>query len=151
MTSKRLLILSCSERKCCARGLLPAIERYNGPTFQVLRHFQREQPEEAASVDVYILSAAYGLIPADRLIPFYDQKINQSRAAELQPEVLRTFAQIIQNDYTSLCLVVGRTYLTALEGWKDLIPANLNWTVAEGPMGAKQTQLKNWLWDVPGK
>ncbi len=60
---KRLLILSCSQRKSESLERLPAIERYNGPLFFVLRRFIRECPGQARHLDVYILSAAYGLIP----------------------------------------------------------------------------------------
>jgi hypothetical protein len=39
-----MLILACSRRKRPDEGLLPAIERYDGPAFRVLRHFLREMP-----------------------------------------------------------------------------------------------------------
>ena len=146
MSSKRrLLILSCSERKHNSRELLPAIERYNGPMFFVLRRFLRDCPEKARLLDVYILSAAHGLIPASQPIALYDQKMIQYRASELQPHVLATFGELMQNNYTSLCIVMGKTYFAALEGWWDLAPTNLALMVAKGPMGVKQAQLKNWL------
>jgi len=62
-TVKRLLILSCSQRKRPDPGLLPAIERYDGPVFQVVRRYLREQPAGSKQLDVFILSARYGLIP----------------------------------------------------------------------------------------
>ena len=55
--SKRLLLLSCSQRKRPDPGLLPAIERYDGPQYQVLRTFIREYPAESQLSDTYILSA----------------------------------------------------------------------------------------------
>ena len=142
---RRLLILSCSERKHTSKELLPAIERYNGPVFFLLRRFLRDCPEKARLLDVYILSAAHGLIPASQLIAPYDQKMIQYRASELQPHVLATFGELMQNNYTSLCIVMGKAYLAALEGWWDLVPTNLALMVAKGPMGVKQAQLKNWL------
>jgi len=36
MGDSRLLILSCSQRKRPDSGLLPAIERYDGPVFRVV-------------------------------------------------------------------------------------------------------------------
>ena len=144
-SKRRLLILSCSKRKRSALGLLPAIERYNGPVFFVLRRFLRDYPDKAKLLDVYILSAAHGLIPANHPIASYDREMIQSRVAELQPQVLAAFGKIMQDGYTSLCLVMGKTYLTALEGWQDLVSTNLVSTVAEGPMGVKQAQLKDWL------
>ena len=107
--------------------------------------FLRDCPDKAKSLDVYILSAAHGLIPASQPIAPYDQKMIQCRASELQPHILATFGELMQNDYTSLCLVMGKAYLTALKGWRDLVPTNLELMVAKGPMGTKQTQLKNWL------
>ena len=61
--NRRLLILACSQRKQASCEPLPAIDRYNGPLFLVLRRFMRECPRQARLLDVYILSAAYGLIP----------------------------------------------------------------------------------------
>ena len=145
VSKRRLLILSCSQRKHSSPGLLPAIERYNGPTFFVLRRFLKECPDKAGTLDVYILSAAYGLIPADRPIAFYDRKMNASRAAGLRGEVLGAFTRVMQDGYDSLCLVMGKTYLTALTGWEDSAPANLKLTVAEGTIGVKLAQLKHWL------
>lgn len=145
---RRLLILSCSERKHTSKELLPAIGRYNGPVFFVLRRFLRDCPDKAKLLDVYILSAAHGLIPASQPIAPYNQKMTQHRASELQPHVLSIFGELMQKNYTSLCLVMGKTYFAALEGWRDLTPTNLALTIAKGPMGAKQAQLKNWLWTL---
>ena len=39
----RMLILSCSSRKKPTNRQMPAIERYDGPAFRVLRKFLREQ------------------------------------------------------------------------------------------------------------
>ena len=144
---RRLLILSCSERKHTSENLLPATERYNGPLFFVLRRFLRECPREAKQLDVYILSAAYGLIMGDSPIPFYDQKMNMSRIVELQPQVKKVFSNILQNNYTSIRFVLGKNYLKAFEGSQDLIPILTELIVTNGPIGKKQTQLKKWLWE----
>ena len=112
---KRLLILSCSQRKSTSPEPLPAIERYNGPLFFVLRRFIRECPRQTRHLDVYILSAAYGLIPWDFPTPLYDQKMNASRIVELQPQVETTFSNILQNKYASICFVLGKTYLKAFD------------------------------------
>ena len=143
---KRLLILSCSQRKSTFPGLLPAIERYDGPLFFVLRRFIRKCPRQARDLDVYILSAAYGLIPGDFLTPLYDEKMNTSRIVELQPQVETTFSNILQNKYASICFVLGKTYLKAFKDLRHLIPAFTESSVAYGPIGKKQTQLKKWLW-----
>ena len=144
---RRLLILSCSQRKNTSQGQLPAIDRYNGPLFFVLRRFLRECPHEAKQLDVYILSAAYGLIAEDFPTPLYDQKMNMARALELQPQVKTTFSGVLQNNYASICFVLGKTYLKAFKDLKQLIPVHTKPVIAYGPIGKKQTQLKEWLWE----
>ncbi|NTU80213.1 MAG: hypothetical protein HGA45_12535 [Chloroflexales bacterium] len=57
----RLLILKCSAAKPGGPEPIPASERYGGPLWRVLRHYQRVQPIFAADLDVYGLSAEYGL------------------------------------------------------------------------------------------
>ena len=143
---KRLLILSCSQRKSTSADLLPAIERYNGPLFFVLRRFIRECPRQTRHLDVYILSAAYGLIPWDFPIPLYDRKMNTSRVVELQPQVNTAFSNILQNNYTSICFVLGKTYLKAFKDLRRLVPPFTESIVTYGPIGKKQAQLKIWLW-----
>ena len=143
---RRLLILSCSQRKHATQEPLPAIERYNGPLFFVLRRFLRECPRQARQLDVYILSAAYGLIPGDFPTAWYDQKINASRVAELQPQVNTTFSDIRRDNYVSTCFVLGKTYLKVFEGLQNLVTTHTQPIVVYGTMGKKQTQLKKWLW-----
>jgi hypothetical protein len=61
---RRLLILACSQRKNPARGKLPAIDRYDGPAFRVLRKYSRDSAANLPTV--LILSAKHGLIAADQ-------------------------------------------------------------------------------------
>lgn len=145
---KRLLILSCSQRKSTSPEPVPAIERYNGPLFFVLRRFIRERPRQTKHLDVYILSAAYGLIPWDFPTPLYNRKMNISRVVELQPQINTEFSNVLQNKYASICFVLGKTYLRAFKDLGQLIPAFTELIVANGPMGKKQAQLKKWLWET---
>ena len=144
---RRLLILSCSQRKHASHKPLPAIDRYNGPLFFVLRRFLRECPLRAKLLDVYILSAKYGLIPADFPTALYDRKMTPSRAVELESQVATVFSDIIRANYTSICFVLGKTYLKAFGGAKDFVPIRTDLIFAYGPIGKKQAQLKKWLWD----
>lgn len=88
VSGRLLLILSCSQRKRLDLGLLPAIERYDGGHFRVLRKARREGywPE---AMDVLILSARYGPLAASTPITNYDQKITRDRANELHSQVLQ--------------------------------------------------------------
>src|SRR5215475_9884935 len=89
MTSDhRLLILSCSQRKRPDRILLPALERYDGPVFRMLRKFLRSCSARESHPEVYILSVRFGLIPAHQPISYYDCRMTPQQASIFQPQVL---------------------------------------------------------------
>ena len=143
---RRLLILSCSQRKCTSPEPVPAIERYNGPFYFVLRRFLRKFPCQASLLDVHILSAAYGLIPRDFPTPWYDRKMDMSRAVELQPQVNTTFSDIVRDNYDSICFALGKAYLKGFENALELVPSETELVITHGRIGEQQAQLKEWLW-----
>lgn len=143
--SRRLLILMCSDRKRGDTELLPALERYDGPLWQVLRVFLREQPLFAAQLDVYVLSAAFGLVPASQDVPWYDQKMIPGRAAELRSSALATFHRLMIEGYEHVCLGLSQAYLPAMSGWEELVPGGTVVTIADGPIGTKKGQVRAWL------
>ncbi len=144
--ARRLLILTCSARKRDDADLLPAQERYDGPLWQVLRSVIREQPLFVGDVDVYVLSAAYGLIPATDMIPTYEQTMTDERAQELHDATIQKFRSLLERgDYDRCCLGLSQLYLRALDGWEFVTPVGTLVTVAGGPMGEKLSQVKRWL------
>lgn len=142
---RRLLILMCSESKRATPELLPAQDRYRGPLWQMLGLFRRQQPDEAAHIDVFAISAALGLIPATQAITDYDQKMTAARAAELQEQTLARFQELMHREYAQLCLGLSQVYLPALTGWKAIVPACTEVTITDGPIGTKKAQLRAWL------
>lgn len=150
VSNPRLLILSCSKKKRLTPGFLPALERYDGPIFRVMNKFMQECPCEAKLLDVYILSAKFGLIPAGQPIPNYDLRVTMQRVEKLQLRTLTKLKQIlIDGQYTELFLSMGKDYLRVLTGYESLIPANLKMTISTGTMGRKQAELRNWLHGEP--
>jgi len=100
MTSDhRLLILSCSQRKRPDRGLLPALERYDGPVFRMLRKFLRSCSVEESHPKVYILSVQFGLIPAHQPISHYDCRMTPQQASIFRLQVLDQLRHILRNKY----------------------------------------------------
>lgn len=145
----RLLIMACSQRKRPDPGLLPAIERYNGPQFQVIHKFLREFPDKADTLSVYILSAKFGLISATKPIPNYDYKMSLERGRDLQFQVLNDFKCLLQNgDYNQLFINLGKNYLEAFVGYEQLIPGNVTVIIAKGSQGRRQAELHDWLYEV---
>src|SRR2546421_6537643 len=84
-----LLIIACSQRKRSDVDLLPAIDRYDGGNYRLLRKAQREG-NWPNGLNVLILSAKYGLIESSTLIADYNQRMNRARASELQEKTLQT-------------------------------------------------------------
>lgn len=141
----RLLILKCSARKRGGAEPIPVVERYDGPLWRVLRSFQREQPIFAADLDIYGLSAEYGLIPGTTPIPNYERTMAPERADELRPQILAAFQELMGRGYEQLCLGVSDRYLRAMAGWEAYVPAGVDVTLTDGMMGEKLGQLRAWL------
>lgn len=145
LVSRSLLILSCSERKRGEPELLAAVERYDSPTFRVVRRFLHERPSK--KLDILIVSAKFGLVFFDQLIPNYDQRMTSMRAQELHPRVIAELEDILERQsYQELCFCMGRDYLQVLEGYDKLVPPELTVTVVTGPPGKKLAELHRWLY-----
>ena len=142
----RLLILSCSQRKHSTPNLLPALERYDGPAFKVINKFMRVRPFEAQSLDVYILSAKFGLIPSGQLIPNYDRRVTRQQVEKLRIPTLTALKRILTDrQYDELFINMGKDYLRLLGGYESLFSNNLKVIISAGAMGRKQAELRNWL------
>jgi hypothetical protein len=116
----------------------------------VLRRFIKQQPLESKGISVYILSAEFGLIRHDQLIPYYDHRMTRTRAQTLQPGVIAELRRILStNYYRELFISVGRDYLSALDGYDTLIPAHLIVKQSTGGLGKKLSELHDWLYGKP--
>lgn len=141
---RRLLILACSQRKNPTAGVLPAIDRYDGPAFRVLRKFLREAPEDAPFV--LILSARYGLIDSASRIPDYECRMSVALAKRRRPTVLKTLGRVLRSQrWRSVGLCVGKDYQAALEGMEPLLPEEAQVEVLDGGLGPRLTSLREWL------
>ncbi len=146
--NRRLLILSCSSKKRSNQGLLPALERYDGPAYRVINKFLRVRPSGIESLDIYVLSAEFGLIPASKPIPDYDRRMTPQRGKELQQPTLNELKRILSGEqYGELFISLGKDYLRVLLGFEALIPANLKVTVSTKSIGYKLGELRHWLYE----
>lgn len=142
----RCLILGCSRKKLAGAELMPAINRYDGPLYRVTRKFLRERPDEGANLEIFVLSAALGLVPSQMPIPYYDQRMTAKRAHELRPIVLRQLSHVVTSQsFGELYLCVGRGYQEALTGWETIILDHAVVTIATGSLGKRQSDLQYWL------
>ena len=141
---ERLLILSCSQQKVAARGRLPAIDRYDGPAFRVLRKYLRTGPIQAPTV--LIVSAKFGLIESERKIPWYDQCLSIALAAKLRPRILEVAERVLQSrQWQVVGLCAGKEYQSALDGVTAFIPAGIQLDLLAGGLGKRLSALRAWL------
>jgi hypothetical protein len=141
-----LMILACSARKRHDQGTLPALARYDGVNYRVLRKAQREK-RVPDTLDVLILSAEYGILDAQDQIPNYDRLMTPTRARELQPHVARALAaRLAAARYEEVFIVVGKTYRIALETAEGVHDAD-RVIYACGGIGEQMSELKQWLAD----
>lgn len=141
----RLLILSCSQRKKPTPGVLPAIDRYDGPAFRVLRKFLGEASEDRRPV-VLILSAKYGLIDSTKGIRDYDCRISAALGERLRPAVLESLGGVLRSrKWRSIGLCVGKEYRAVLEGMESFLPEGVRAEVLGGGLGRRLTSLRQWL------
>jgi hypothetical protein len=137
----RLLILSCSATKRTDPGLLPALARYDGPAYRVLRKALRELAQDVHPL-VAILSAEFGLIDSDTPIPWYDRRMDATRAAALAPLVKRKLQALLAAGPTDVFIHLGRDYLPTLG---TVPPGPWHICYAQGGIGERLGQLRRWL------
>ena len=142
---KRLIILSCSQRKVQSKPLLMrAIDRYDGPAYKVVRKYLRAVPDACGYDEFLILSAEFGLIPDSRRIPYYDRRMTIERAKELHQETLDTLKTILSSDrYRAVFIYMGKTYRGAIEGIDAFFP---NIQYSHGGIGMQLSQLRQFLY-----
>jgi hypothetical protein len=125
---------------------MPAIERYDGPPFRVVRKFLREAESHLNDVDIFVLSARHGLIPATRPISDYEQKMTQKRATELNPKLLALLKAIFEREYSEVFLSLGKIYLQAIHGFDRYLPEKTSLIISQSSEGRRLAELKQWLY-----
>lgn len=141
---RRLLIMACSSRKFPTPGSVPALERYDGVAYRVVKKLRREGrfPDD---VDVLILSAKFGLIQSDQPIPDYDVRMTAERAQEQVVQNRQLLAGLLRGGaYDEVFISAGRNYSPALEPfdtWRGSAAVATN----KGKIGVQLKSLKSWL------
>ena len=142
-----LLIIGCSERKIESPGEIPAIDRYDGPTYRCLRKF-RDTFGFPNTLRILILSAKYNLIFPETHIANYDQKMTLAHAKDIavdvQLDMLRClqFYQIAYGGTDQVFINLGKTYMKTLDGFHW---GTISTMEASGGIGQKTQQMKAWL------
>jgi hypothetical protein len=142
--SPSLVILSCSRRKKRTSRPIPAIDRYDGPLFQVLRKHIRERPEVPPAT--YILSGRFGLIDAGFPTPRYNHRLTAADISILQDSVDSQIKEAVQKiQPASVFVSVGSQYWQLLDEPLSREFASEKLIIASGSIGGRASQLTHWL------
>lgn len=124
---------------------MPAIQRYDGPLFRVIRRYLREPIAQPPMT--WIVSGEFGLIRADNPIVDYDQRLTADRASSLRPFVRDAFARAWHDSpWDELLVCVGRLYAGILADCWPLLPPTVTVKWVKGSIGGRATQLREWLY-----
>ena len=146
--SKYLLIISCSATKCPCPEPLPAIDRYIGYNYKIIRRLMREGLFPC-NMDILILSAKYGLIQPETLIENYNQIMSKQRAGELQDEVGEALdLHLGAMNYAELFVNLGKNYMIAVEKSIQMYRQRTKIKHAKGGMGSKGGEMRRWILDI---
>lgn len=146
-------MLGCSGTKRSDPGLLPAIERYDGPVYRTLRAHKASGHRLPV---ILILSARYGLISGHHSIHDYDEQMTDRHAASLKAsqwdrEVLRLAWWKADDRFLIAGAIYRGVYEVMAPRYDDVTPPHLAepiepvYQAAKGRIGEQLHQLKVWL------
>jgi cytoplasmic iron level regulating protein YaaA (DUF328/UPF0246 family) len=148
--ARRLLIMSeAVSKRRLPKEPIPALERYDGVFFKVVRRLKREG--KLKGVDIVIVSQEYGIIGPNDEVPYYDSKskdfgsrieLTKDEVEKLRKENLVKLASIIKEmHYSEIIVNVGKAYLKLIEGLEDI--ASVKTLQVEGrSLGLKAKKLR---------
>lgn len=157
---RRLLMISSSTAIRPNPGLIPALDRYDGPVYRLLRAHRDEGHRLPI---ILILSASYGLISGKHPIPAdqSDERLTGSKARravhDRARDELRRAWWTAQDRYMVAGKLHTEVFLALAPRFEPDISPHLSepvepvYTAAHGPMGEQLQQLKDWLKAKPGR
>jgi len=150
LTNKKLMIISASSRLIKEPTKpLPAIERYDGVYFRVLRKSLREG--KLRNIDILVLSEKFGLVWASNKIPFHEPhpgawgslSLSKKDMNKLRKENLQKVKKIITR-YSEIYVNVGRKYFKLIEGFEKFTTCQITYAIGKG-LGPKASHMKEWV------
>jgi hypothetical protein len=147
--SPRLLILMCSQVKRRDAGLMPAWKRYDSPIWQTLR---KHNPAEKQA-RVAVLSARYGIIPAQTEIPYYDEAFTQETVQQaLATVAVSTEVEEDLAEVKEVAMVGSEAYRNVMQAAVERIIARRSVAPALIPVAGSYLDLRRGmrLWLAQG-
>jgi hypothetical protein len=134
---RKLVIVSCSQKKCPDVGNMKAFDRYMGSVFQSLK--KQGVPED---VDVAILSAKHGLISRDTPIKNYDLKMSSEIGQKFKSDPTQMNRMInTMTGYDDVIVQGGPLYKDVIRAAAGKGDINLTEVPPGGGIGTQRSDL----------
>jgi len=142
----RLLVLSSSQRRSTRPEAIPAIDRYEGVYFRIVKKYLREGI--LRNTDVLVVSEKFGILRADDKVPYHEpfrgylpqKDLEERRKTNL--DKLR--AILAQKSYSEIFVACGKDFQKLIDGFQKLTPAKIVFCRGSG-LGPKAQELKRWI------
>lgn len=143
-----MIVLSASQRRSTDPDPLPAIERYDGVYFRLVKKYLREK--RLSDTDIIIVSERNGIARPDENVPYikpFRGKLHlpKKQLEELKLSNLLKLESIFnQHHYKEIFVVCGKEYQKLIEGFGQLTDAEVVFCKGRG-LGPKAQDLKRWI------
>lgn len=144
---KAIIVAASQRRKKEPKDPIPAIDRFSGVYFRVLKKYLRNG--KLSNTDILIVSQNFGILRSQDKVPYrkptgkidFDEKcVEKAKKANL-----KTLGQIFkEKNYTEIYVNLGKEFSKLIEGFETLTSAEV--IHASGPgLGPKAKHMKSWI------
>ncbi len=160
MVQRKLVIVSASfKRRRLPNEPIPALERFDGVSFRVLRKYLREG--KLKNTDVAIVSLEHGILLSNDAILYdkptlsrgtkgsgtwqSDPGFDNEQTEKLRYGNLSQLRSIIdRGKYAEIYVNLGRKFMTLVDGFEKMTDSPVVYATGKG-MGPKAQHMKNWI------
>ena len=140
---RRLVIVSASQRRVPDPNPVPAIDRFDGVYFRILRKHLREG--KLKDVDILVVSDRHGIVGANDVVPFYPPSEKIKVEEHLRISNLKKIGDILKRTpYSEIYVVCGKDFQAFIKGFEEGINVPVTYCQGRG-LGPKARSLKNWI------
>lgn len=148
---RRLLVLSESFRRTRTPDPVPALERYSGVFFEVLKKAMRETPKKTQDLDIIVLTGRGELFSSNDRVPYHPpvggrfssprKNVDVSKANDVQSKL----RNLIENrQYSEVFVNAGAAYRLLLGAFDMGLKAKVIYAKGYG-LGPKAGEMKRWI------
>lgn len=150
MSKRKLVIISASSRvKRKPVDPIPALQRYDGLYFRIIRKYIKEK--QLKNIDVLIVSENMGLLNGYDFIPYVEPRSGYLGEIGLDKKKLKmqrdANIEKIKNtlgNYEEIYVNVGQSYLRLIKGFDKYVKCKVTYSSGRG-LGCKARHMKEWF------